>query len=310
MCLAGEAPDLDVLANLKGGVFGFAHHRGFTHSFAGLIFPSALVVAVLYLIWILRGRRVTDPERPPRWGLLFVFAYIAGVSHILLDYTNNYGIRPFWPFSERWFSWDIVFIIEPALWLILVVGLLAPSLFALVGQEVGARSPKFKGRLASVLALTAMAMVWAVRDYEHRRAIATLEATQYQGANPVRVIASPLWANPFDWNGVLETANFFATVPVTTLNPEVDPTGQMQIRYKPEETPVTIAAKKSYLGRVYLDWARFPVTETERLADGGYVVRFRDLRFDYLQLRGRRTPLQATVQLDRELNVVAESMGK
>lgn len=310
MCLAGEAPDLDVLANLKGGVFGFAHHRGFTHSFAGLIFPSALVVAVLYLIWILRGRRVTDPGRPPRWGLLFVFAYIAGLSHILLDYTNNYGVRPFWPFSERWFSWDIVFIIEPALWLVLVAGLLAPSLFALIGQEVGARSPKFKGRLASALALTAMVMVWAVRDYEHRRAIATLEATQYQGANPVRVIASPLWANPFDWNGVVETTNFFATVPVTTLNPEVDPAGQMQVRYKPEETPVTIAAKKSYLGRVYLDWARFPITETEMLADGGYVVRFRDLRFDYLQLRGRRTPLQATVQLDRELNVVGESMGK
>ena len=310
MCLAAEAPDLDVLANLKGGVFGFAHHRGFTHSFAGLIFPCALVVGVLYGIWVLRGRRVTDPERPPRWGILFIFAYIAGLSHILLDYTNNYGVRPFWPFSERWFSWDIVFIIEPVLLFVLAVGLLAPSLFALIGQEVGARAPKLKGRLAATLALAAMVLTWAVRDYEHRRAIALLEARQYEGANPVRVSASPLWANPFSWSGIVETGNFFATVPVTTFNPEVDPAGQMQIRYKPEETAVTIAAKKSYLGRVYLDWARFPITETEMLGDGGYLVRFKDLRFGYLQLRGRRTPLQAAVQLDRELRVVGESMGK
>jgi inner membrane protein len=309
MCLAAEAPDLDVLANLKGPVFGFAHHRGFTHSFAGLVIPCALVVGVLYVIWILRGRKVADPERPPRWGLLFLFAYIAGLSHILLDYTNNYGIRPFWPFSERWFSRDIVFIIEPVLWVVLVAGLVSPSLFALVAEEVGARSPKLKGRLAATLALAAMVLVWAVRDYEHRRAIAALESRQYNGVNPVRVSASPLWVNPFRWHGVAETANFFATAPVTTLNPEVDPGGQMQILYKPEETPVTMAAKKSYLGRVYLDWARFPITETETVADGSYVVRFRDLLFDYLQFRGRRSPLQATVRLDPELKVVSENMG-
>ncbi len=39
----------------------------------------------------------------------------------------------------------------------------------------------------------------------------------------------------------------------------------MRIRRKPEETPVTLAAKRSYLGRVYLDWARYPVVETEQM---------------------------------------------
>ena len=32
---------------------------------------------------------------PPRWGLLFLYACLAGLSHILLDFTNNYGVRPF-----------------------------------------------------------------------------------------------------------------------------------------------------------------------------------------------------------------------
>jgi inner membrane protein len=84
----------------------------------------------------------------------------------------------------------------------------------------------------------------------------------------------------------------------------------MRIRYKPEETPVTLAAKKSYLGRVYLDWAKYPVTETEQLENPqpGYIVRFRDLRYDYPGRMGR-SPLGAGVELDRNLNVVAEIFG-
>jgi len=53
----------------------------------------------------------------------------------------------------------------------------------------------------------------------------------------------------------------------------------MQIRNKPEETAVMLAAKKSYLGRFYLDWAQYPITEMDKLESGGYIVRFRDLRF-------------------------------
>jgi inner membrane protein len=74
-----------------------------------------VVVGFVYLIWRLRGRKVKDPKLPPRWGLLFLYACLAGLSHILLDFTNNYGVRPFWPFSEKWYSWDIVFIFEPVM---------------------------------------------------------------------------------------------------------------------------------------------------------------------------------------------------
>src|SRR6202008_3896094 len=137
-----EAPDLDVLGRWFGGpVFGFAHHRGFTHSFLGLIPMCAVVVGLIYLLWLMRGRVPHDPALPPSWGLLFLFAYIAGLSHILLDYTNNYGVRPFWPFWEKWYSWDIVFIAEPLLWIALTAGLVLPGFFALIAQEVGARRP-------------------------------------------------------------------------------------------------------------------------------------------------------------------------
>ena len=306
--LAAEAPDIDVLGRFKGSVFGFAHHRGFTHSFLGLILVSAATVGVVYLWWVLRGRKVKDPNLPPRWGLLFVFAYIAGLSHLLLDFTNNYGLRPFWPFYERWYSWDIVFIVEPVMLILLIGGLVLPAFFSLINREIGVRQKGPKGRVGATLALMGIVILWGVRDYEHRRAVTAMEARTYQGVDAIRLSAYPYYWNPFRWYGVVETPNFFAQVLVDSTKPDVDPQSQMRIRYKPEETPVTIAAKKTYLGNVYLDWAKYPITETEQLASSGYIVHLRDLRYDYPGRAGR-SPLGASVELDRDLHEVREYFG-
>ena len=219
MTLAAEAPDVDILGNFKDPVFGFAHHRGFTHSFLGLFLVQALVVLLIYVIWRLRGRKLKDPNRPPRWGLLFLFAYIAGLTHILLDFTNNYGVRPFWPFWEKWYSWDIVFIIEPLLLILLVGGLVVPGLFSLINDEIGVRRQGPPGRVAATVALLGVLLVWGVRDYEHRRAVNALDARLYDGDDPVRVSAFPYWLNPFQWYGVVETPAFFATMQVNSLGP-------------------------------------------------------------------------------------------
>ena len=115
-----------------------------------------------------------------------------------------------------------------------------------------------------MVALLGVIAVWGVRDYEHRRAVNALDSRLYDGADPVRVSAYPYWLNPFQWYGVVETRNFFATMQVDSSIPDADPEGRMQIRRKPEETPVTLAAKRSGLGRVYLDWAQYPVVERRR----------------------------------------------
>ncbi|HET7441969.1 MAG TPA: metal-dependent hydrolase [Terriglobales bacterium] len=304
--LAAEAPDLDILAYFRDSVFGFAHHRGFTHSFLGIPLMAAVVLAVVYLVWVAHGRKIKHPELPPRWGLLFLFACLAGLSHILLDYTNNYGVRPFWPFSEKWYSWDIVFIFEPVLLGILVLGLVLPGFFRLINEEIGVRSKGPHGRMAAALALIAVGLLWGVRDYEHRRAVNALEARMYKGADAVRLSAYPAWTNPFRWTGVVETRDFFVVTEVDATVREVDPANRMRIHYKPEETPVTLAAKQSYLGRVYLDWARYPITETQQ-TDNGYIVLFRDLRYE--DLAGGRAPLAARVELDSHLHVLSQAMG-
>ena len=312
LTLAAEAPDIDVLGRVRGPAFSFAHHRGFTHSFLGVPLDALVVVGFVYLVWRLRGRRTNDPNLPPRWGVLFLFACLAGLSHILLDFTNNYGVRPFWPFSEKWYSWDIVFIVEPVMLGMLVLGLVAPLLFSLIDKEIGARQRGPRGRVGATLALIGVVLLWGVRDYEHRRAVNALEARTYNGADPMRVSAYPTWADPFQWYGVVETPNFFALAAVNSLRPEVDPEGLLQIRYKPEETPVTLAAKNSYLGRVFLDWAQYPITETEILegAEAGYIVRLQDLRYvgmpTFLDKKRKGRALGAAIKLNKNLQIIGD----
>src|ERR1035441_7755970 len=142
MVLASEAADLDVLWAIKGPIAAFQHHRGITHSFVGAPFVAAATLGFVYLLHRFWWRHRT-PQRsgpPLRWGDLYFLALLAALSHLLLDYTTAYGIRLFEPFNWRWYSWDIVFIVEPLILLVLILGLVMPSLFGLINQEIGARS--------------------------------------------------------------------------------------------------------------------------------------------------------------------------
>jgi inner membrane protein len=244
-----------------------------------------------------------------RWGLLFWFALVAVLSHILLDFTNNYGVRPFEPFSYRWYHWDIVFIFEPVMWVVLLGGLVLPALFRLVQEEIGAHTQP--GRAGAITALVLIALLWGLRDYQHRHAVAALEALDYHGEAPRRVSAYPYPIDPFIWSGVVETQDFYEVANVNSLSPEVDPDRQGFVRYKPEQTPAVLAAERSRLGRVYLDWAAYPYVQSQPVMNGevvgGFTVTFRDMRFTY---PGRsRLTLGATVSLDRNLRVIAEYTG-
>jgi inner membrane protein len=50
---------------------------------------------------------------------LMVASFIVTATHPLLDWTNNYGIRFLLPWSQKWSYGDLVFVVDPYLWLIL-----------------------------------------------------------------------------------------------------------------------------------------------------------------------------------------------
>jgi inner membrane protein len=97
--------------------------------------------------------------------------------------------------------------------------------------------------------------------------------------------------------------------PVDSGSGDIDPQNMAVVRYKPEETPVSLAAKKSRLGRVYLDWAQYPFVTVEKLEGQRYQVQFEDLRFESAEgvAQHRRPTLAGYVVLDPQLRV--EEMG-
>ncbi len=113
MAIAAEMPDLDTVSSMFGPVAGFEHHRGITHTFAAVPFEAALLTLVFFGVHRMRRRPAT--RAPTRWGWLFAGTLVALLSHLLLDWTNNYGIRPFFPFNPRWYAGSFVFIFEPVL---------------------------------------------------------------------------------------------------------------------------------------------------------------------------------------------------
>jgi len=300
MTLAAEAPDLDFVWNLGGPIPAFQHHRGITHTLIGAPVVALAVTGFVYLCHRLRRRRPAKPAAPPtRWLLLWLFSLVAVLSHLLLDFTNNYGIRPFFPFNPRWYSWDIVFIFEPLIFLALLAALVLPAIFGLADREIGASRTPFRGRGWAIGALSFIAILYAVRNGEHQRALNLLRANPLDEPTR-RVAAEPYPINPFHWHGIVETADYYQTASLTTRNDTVD-TDTDQRLYKPPVTLATLAAKRCWLGHVYLDWSNWPVVTDlgSQPAPGAQVtpsnwrtVEFRDLRFGYsaMLLGNSKTP--------------------
>lgn len=117
--LSANAPDIDVVSFFFGGRWTVLHHhRGITHSIIGALTLGLLIPSILYGLEraIARWRR-----RPPRIkyrGLMWA-SLIAAATHPLMDWTNNYGVRPLLPWDGRWFYGDLVFIVDPYLLLVL-----------------------------------------------------------------------------------------------------------------------------------------------------------------------------------------------
>ena len=324
MTLAAEAPDLDVLWRFRGPVAAFEHHRGWTHSLIGLPVLAAVVVAVIwagdrlgapFTTRFLRhewdARKHHEGSPPVRWGLLYLFSLVALASHLLMDWTNNYGIRPLFPFHPRWIAGSFVAIFDPIIFLLLLMALVAPWLFGLVTSEIGARRQPFRGRGWATVALVGIVLMWTLRGWERQQALGIAASADSSGAQALRVWADPSMFSPFRWQTIVETPAAYRLATVNTLTGEFDSDAQADVFYKPPATLATLAARRSWLGQAYLDWSIFPlVTDTGADSDGVTQVTFRDLRFvRYVSGRMKRAPLAGVVYVDSDRRIVRMEMS-
>lgn len=285
MMIAAEAPDIDVLWGLRGPVTGFQHHRGITHTF---IAAPVIAAVVVFIVWLIHRWRKKPTVAPVRWGLLWFFALIAVLSHLLLDYTNNYGLRPFFPFNDHWYARSIVFIFDPVIFAALLASFFMPWILGLADREIGARRVRFRGRGWSIAMLIFIVLWWGVRNAEHSHAIELVKNGGYVSAPITQINAEPSMANPFSWRVIAETKDFYEVLRVHTLSNVVETDAAFTV-YKPAVTPAVVAAKQSYAGRVFLDWSKFPVVTDVGTAPAPgawlpqadwHTVEFEDLRFD------------------------------
>lgn len=341
---AAEAADLDVFWGLAGPVKELQHHRGFTHTFLGAVSVAGVVAGVIWVFHFLREKRkarkaaalkarvevalpppepalvpsvsgpvpVPSQPQPARWQWVFGTALVAALSHLLLDWMNNYGVRPFYPFSARWYAGSFLFIVEPAMLIVLAMALIMPWLFALVDREIGARRKPFRGRGWAIFALAVFAALAGLRWWQHDVAL-SLARNAAITLDPIeRIAAEPYPWNPFRWHMLVETPTYYQTAEVNTWVGSVETDPKLAIVYKPAVTPPVEAAKRTYLGSVYLDWSKWPVVrdmgqepapgmDPPHLPPGRTftTVRFSDLRFHYSILGDRvasdRSPLTGWV---------------
>src|SRR5262245_21665184 len=117
--LAANAPDADIVVLLFGDRWSFLqHHRGITHAIVGVACIAVLLPLIFYGADLLVARFRRQSPTTKLKGLL-IASVIASATHPLLDWTNSYGIRFFLPWSQQWSYGDLVFIVDPYLWLIL-----------------------------------------------------------------------------------------------------------------------------------------------------------------------------------------------
>ena len=279
--LAANSPDSDVAVILFGDRWDYLHHhRGITHAIVGVVSLAILLPLIFYGVDRLWARLRQRPPKVKLRGLL-IASFIVSATHPLLDWTNNYGIRPLLPWNPRWIYGDLVFIVDPFLWVVL-----GSACFLLVSKtNIGTGAREKWGERIAFVAFAVVLAYWGSLAFAHSRALAQgrEEAARIAAPNReavLRLAAMPTLANPFRWDCVFETdrATYRFRLHLTAGNspPRV-------LRYeKPSGAlgQVMDTVEQQKPARVFLGFARFPVA---RLADPGCasqtLVQLADLRY-------------------------------
>ncbi len=299
LLVSGTIADVDWVTRLGGAATFLRGHRTVTDSLVG---TAAIVAAVAAGSWLI-GRKY------PRFAVGILPAILicsAGAgSHLLLDLLNSYGVKLLWPFSEKWYAWDLAASADSWILFFLLCGLLLPELFRLVLEEIGSKPRRNSRRRGAIIGLAFVALIVAGRALAHQRALALLDSRDYRGQVPLQVAAYPWASNPLQWSGVVETDNavFNLEVPLGPVG-EFDPESA-EVHFKPQTSLTLKHAVGCPVAIEFLNFARFPLASVQPDGDG-FQVRLRDMRFES-ELPGRRG-IVAVIDLNAQSLVIGERL--
>lgn len=270
LVLAANVPDIDILAIARGPLYYFEQHRGITHSVAAAPVMAMLPVLVACAI----GRTMRG------WAVAWGLSIIGVASHLLIDWTNTYGIRLLMPFSSQWFHLDLINLFDLIVWAVLLLGWVGPMLGRLVSGEIGAKPTS--GRSLAMFTLVFFLLYDFGRFLSHQRAIEILNSRIYQGGPPIRTAAFPSpGVSPLEWQGWIERPEFVMHFPVN-VSKQFDPMVG-GIIYKPAPSPAIQAARQAHPVAVFLRFAQYPLWSVIPQDDpeGARDVEVTDWRFPF-----------------------------
>jgi inner membrane protein len=264
LMLAANAPDIDAVVWFNGAMRYLEFHRTYTHS---LIF---LPLMALLPMLIVRAK----------FSWSSYLASMAGIlSHLLLDWTNAYGVPLVYPINAHRFRLDITNIFDVWIWVILLGAVAATALVRLVNGEIGAAKNTGARRGWAWIALGTLLAYEGARVVTHERAVAVISARLYEGAPPRRVMALPNAFNLFTWRAVIQGPGFVLIAPVNLLggyDPLTGPGGGRLYRTA-SPVPGMDAALRTPPFQVFTSWSQAPFWKVTPVEDG--------LRLDLMDLR-------------------------
>ena len=251
MIIAANLPDIDSFVARAIGCEPIAAHRGFTHGIGGLVTMPFLAVAIIWLWEKLRPGK----EGPLKLGGLLLACFLAVLSHPLLDLMNTYGTRVLEPFSHRWFYADTLFIVDPWIWVMLILGLEMSWRAERLGKDW--RRPAAWGFTAMLLYIGLNAAISA-------RAVALTRPLVERVAQPRMIVAGevPLtfWKRKMIWRGDAVGGsgdyNLLDDLNHASLDPEIVP-------LRLDDPRLAAAEKHDRHVRAFLFWSRMPMVHVE-----------------------------------------------
>jgi inner membrane protein len=185
--LAGFAgamlPDADVLIrSASDPLVALEYHRQFSHSL--LVAPAGAAIAAIALWLIIRGR---EPFRSLYWP-----AFAGYVSAVLLDACTSYGTQLLWPLTDRRYAASVIAVVDPAVTIVLLVGVVAALRAAAVNRA----------RVAIAVVLIYLGFGW----FQRERAESAVERAAAARGQPISAHeVKPTLGNLLLWRSVYLT---------------------------------------------------------------------------------------------------------
>ena len=280
LMIGANFPDIDVLAVPFD--HGVDFRRGWTHGVLALVVLPFVLAAVMLAWdrWVAAPRAVREGIERPRRAVpreLLILSAISIVTHPLLDWMNEYGMRWLMPFSGRWFYGDSMFIVDPWLWVALGLGVA-------LARRAGARPARVALAVSAAYVVTMLTLAAASRHVARRE----LAAQRLGASTPLMVSAS--FANPLRRRVLFEDGGRYHSGTLA-----LGPTSRLVIGRVIETNAsarAAIEAAATPEGRRFLVWSRFPFYVIEARTEG-VVVRIADARYSL----GRRGGDWASVEV-------------